>query len=139
MEKGYINREAEAFEKYIERNGPAYVEREKVKPEEAIEIITWAGGVPVLAHPADIDNLELLVIKLKNAGLIGLEALYGQYDAGTRLRLTGLAGKYKLIVTGGTDYHHFCDDREVMLGSVDIPRNYMLDLYKAAGKYNILQ
>lgn len=134
MEKGYINREAEAFEKYIGRNGPAYVEREKVKPEEAVEIVARAGGIPVLAHPADIDDLELLVIKLTNAGLIGLEALYGQYDSETRHRLTALAGKHKLIITGGSDYHHFCNDREVMLGSIDIPHNNILDLYKAAGK-----
>ena len=138
LEKGYISTESEAFDKYIGRNGPAYIEREKVKPEDAVKIIEKAGGVPVLAHPADIQGIEALIRRLKTAGLKGLEAYYGQYDNETINRLVSLAHKYNLLTTGGTDYHHFQDNREAMLGSVDLPRESIIRLYSAAGKSALL-
>ena len=41
----------EAFDLWIGRGGPAYVERYKLLPEEAIELLRESGGLPVLAHP----------------------------------------------------------------------------------------
>jgi predicted metal-dependent phosphoesterase TrpH len=134
LEKGYITMESEAFDKYIGRNGPAYIEREKIRPEEAVKIIQKAGGVPVLAHPADILGVEQLIIQLKLAGLKGLEAYYSRYDSATINRLVSLARKYDLLTTGGTDYHHFQDSREAMLGSIDLPVESVINLYTAAGK-----
>ena len=52
LEAGHIRSLDEAFERYLGRNGPAYVEREKMTPAEAVELITSAIGLPVLAHPA---------------------------------------------------------------------------------------
>jgi len=134
LEKGYVGSEREAFDRYIGRNGPAYVEREKVQPVEAVRIIKSAKGLPVLAHPADIKDLNNLIIELKDAGLVGLEAYYGQYDANTVKRMVRLAGEHGLITTGGSDYHHFCDDREVSLGSVDIPEDSISELFQSAAR-----
>ncbi len=134
LEKGYVSSEREAFDKYIGRNGPAYVEREKVKPVDAVEIIKKAGGLPVLAHPADIQELDIMIKELIEAGLVGLEVYYGQYDKATVDRLIGIAKNYKLIMTGGTDYHHFQDNHEVPLGSVDIPQSCIRQLFSLAGK-----
>ena len=44
LEKGYINTFKEAFNKYISRGGPAYVERDKMTPAEAIQLIRRAGA-----------------------------------------------------------------------------------------------
>jgi len=134
LEKGYVSSEKEAFDKYIGRNGPAYVERDKVKPVDAVRIIKKAGGLPVLAHPADIQDLDAMLKELMGAGLVGLETYYGQYDSATVERLAGIADEYKLLKTGGTDYHHFQDEREVPLGSVDIPEGCIRKLFSAAGK-----
>ena len=68
MERGHIEFFQEAFEKYIGRDGSAYVEREKVTPSEAVELVVQAGGLPVLAHPLTIPEPERLAIKLKAAG-----------------------------------------------------------------------
>lgn len=133
LEKGYISTEREAFENYIGRTGPAYVEREKIQPVDAVIIIKKAGGLPVLAHPADIQNLDRLLAELISAGLVGLEAYYGNYDKVTVRKLESVAEKYKLLTTGGTDYHHFCDGIEVPMGSVDIPLESIVNLFKAAG------
>ncbi|RPJ60487.1 MAG: PHP domain-containing protein [Dehalococcoidia bacterium] len=134
LEKGYVSSEKEAFDKYIGRNGPAYVERDKVKPVDAVRIIKRAGGLPVLAHPADIQDLDAMLKELMEAGLIGMETYYGQYDSATIERLAGIADQYKLLKTGGTDYHHFQDEQEVPMGSVDIPDECIRKLFSAAGK-----
>jgi predicted metal-dependent phosphoesterase TrpH len=134
LEKGYVTSEREAFDKYIGRNGPAYVEREKIKPVDAVRIIEKAGGLPVLAHPADIQDLDSMLKELIAAGLVGMEVYYGQYDKPTVARLLQVANGYKLITTGGTDYHHFQDDVEVPLGSVDIPDDCIRKLFQLAKK-----
>jgi len=134
LERGYISDEKEAFDRYIGRNGPAYVSREKVGPVEAVRIIRKSGGIAVLAHPADIADVDNLIVDLKLAGLQGIEAYYGQYDQRTISRIVGLAKRHDLLTTGGSDYHHFCDDREVPLGSVDIPESSIVRLFTAAGR-----
>ncbi|MGA2159723.1 MAG: PHP domain-containing protein [Dehalococcoidia bacterium] len=133
LEKGYVSTEHEAFDKYIGRNGPAYVEREKIKPVDAVKIIKKARGVPVLAHPADIENLEDMIVELKAAGLVGFEVYYAQYPRHVIEKMVRLAQKYDLLTTGGTDYHHFGDDREIPLGSADVPKASIEKLFEAAG------
>ncbi len=68
MEKGYVQSSKEAFVKYIGREGPAYAEREKMTPEEVVELLVRVGGLPVLAHPADMENLEDLIPRLQSGG-----------------------------------------------------------------------
>jgi len=133
LEKGYIENEKEAFDRYIGRNGPAYVERDKVKPTDAVAIILKARGLPVLAHPAYIESLDKLINDLKNTGLVGLEAYYGEYDEPTKRSMVSIAQKYGLLTTGGSDYHHFQDGRETAMGSVDIPAESIEKLYARAG------
>ena len=134
LEKGYVSEEREAFERYIGRGGPAYIGREKVGPADAVGIVKEAGGIPVLAHPADIIGVDNIIVELKAAGLAGLEAYYGQYDSKTVKRVVKLAARHGLLTTGGTDYHHFCDDREVPPGSADIPESSIERLFAAAGQ-----
>jgi 3',5'-nucleoside bisphosphate phosphatase len=90
--------------------------------------------LPVLAHPADIQDLDAMLKELIEAGLVGMETYYGQYDSATNERLAGTADNYKLLKTGGTDYHHFQDEREVPMGSVDIPEECIRKLFNAAGQ-----
>ncbi len=121
LEKGYIASLKEAFTKYISRGGPAYVEREKVTPVEAIKLIVRANGLPVLAHPFTINDPETMIVELKVAGLVGLEAYYNGYTADEINRLVSLANRYNLIPTGGSDYHGLDASTETMIGGVDVP------------------
>lgn len=105
VEAGYVSSPTEAFAHYIGRDGPAYVEREKILPEDAVGLVARASGLPVLAHPSDIANLEDLLPRLVESGLVGLEAYYSGYSADTTDYLLGLARKHDLIATGGSDYH----------------------------------
>lgn len=106
---GYIGSMAEAFERYVGDHCPCYVPREKVTPAQAVTLIREADGIPVLAHPilyhmsdARLDNL---VSELKDAGLMGIEALYSTYHSCDERQICGLAKKYDLLLSGGSDFH----------------------------------
>ena len=121
LEKGHISTIKEAFDKYIAFGGPAYVERAKLSPEEAVELITRAKGLPVLAHPLFINDPEALITRLKKHGLIGIETYYKKYTTEEIMGLLRLADTYDLIATGGSDYHGLDDNAEMMMGGTDVP------------------
>jgi len=121
LEKGYIASIKEAFTKYISRDGPAYVDREKMTPVEAVELILKANGLPVLAHPLTVSDPEIMVSQLKAAGLVGIEVYYDGYTADERNRLINLAERYGLIASGGSDYHGLDASTETMIGDADVP------------------
>ena len=109
MEKGIIETIAEAFDKYIGDDGPCYVAREYMSPEDAIHLIKKAGGVPVLAHPLlynlPHDELYALVERLKAAGLKGIEVYYSSNKGQDEANVKALANHFGLIATGGSDFH----------------------------------
>ena len=134
FEAGYVPSLKEAFDKYIGRNGPAYVMREKMLPAEAVELIANARGLPVLAHPADLDDIDRLLVELKRAGLVGIEVCYGNYTTTKIERLREKAEQYELIATGGTDYHAFGNSAEVIIGDVLAPSQSVKQLFSLADK-----
>jgi len=121
LEKGYVKTFKEAFDKYIAHGGPAYVEREKMTPQEAVALILSAGGIPVLAHPFTVKDPEAMAATLKEAGLIGIEAHYKDNTPEQTAATLELAEKYGLIATGGSDYHGIDESKEVMIGGVEVP------------------
>ncbi len=121
LEKGYTSSIREAFIKYIGRDGPAYVERKKIMPLEATELVLRAGGLPVLAHPPTASDPEQMIIELKRAGLVGIEVYYDDYGAEKRRWLKELADRYNLIATGGSDYHGLDDLNETLMGDAEVP------------------
>ena len=121
LEKKYISTIKEAFDRYIARDGPAYVEREKLTPAEAVRLIVRNRGVAVMAHPFTVPEPEAIIAELKAAGMAGLEAYYNGYASEDVGALLALARKYGLIVTGGSDYHGLDESRETLLGGADVP------------------
>jgi predicted metal-dependent phosphoesterase TrpH len=134
LDAGYVSSLREAFDRYIGRNGPAYAEREKMTPVESVRLIKEARGLPALAHPADIEDVDTLLPELIEAGLVGMEVCYGNYTAETISRLFSLASKYRVIPTGGTDYHHFGDGTEAVIGTVFAPPQSIERLFSLAGR-----
>ncbi|QBD80138.1 PHP domain-containing protein [Ktedonosporobacter rubrisoli] len=108
LEAGYVQTIGEAFDKYIGTGRPAYVPRYKLSPVDAVHLIASANGLPVMAHPVELPGLEELrnwLPELCEAGLVGLETYYGPYTSEQEQALLALANEYKLIPTGGTDFH----------------------------------
>jgi hypothetical protein len=121
LEAGHVSTVTEAFDRFIGRNGPAYVERYRITPEDAVTLILRAGGVPVLAHPAQVKEY---VEPMVRAGMLGLEVHYAAYDDATRSALNHLAKQYGLLATGGSDFHGLRKMAHMSaLGQVEVPRN----------------
>lgn len=137
LEKGYIPSNREAFTRYIGKDGPAYVEREKITPVEAVQLILRAHGLPVLAHPTTISDPETMVIELEAAGLVGIEAYYNNYTADQVSELVSLAERHNLITTGGSDYHGLDDTNETMIGGADVPVQSAEQLIALAQQRNL--
>lgn len=132
IEKGYATSVSDAFDKYLAPGRVGYVPRFKLSPEDAVRLIASARGVPVLAHPAGIPELEERVLpSLVQAGLQGLECYYGPYDEGAVARLLALADHYSLVPTGGSDYHG-PNMHPTPLGGHDVPESSLERLRQVA-------
>ena len=109
MDKGYVKSRNEAFERYLGDNTPYFVHREKVTPEEVIGVTLKAGGIPILAHPTlyklGHEQLDVLVSRLKKAGLMGIECYYSTYSPAEERQMKALAEKFNLLPSGGSDFH----------------------------------
>ena len=121
LEKGYITELKDAFDLYIGRGRPAYVNREKMSPEKSVELIKKFGGAPVLAHPTYTNDPEALVASLVPRGLIGMEVYYKNYNQETVDSLLGIAQRHGLLALGGGDYHASHEGDEVEPGLVGPP------------------
>lgn len=98
------NHGREAFNYYLGKNGVAYVPHREIDTFEAIALIREAGGIPVLAHPGRMAD-DQLIARLVDNGLQGIEVYYPTHTTEQTERYLRLAEKYKLIITGGSDYH----------------------------------
>jgi hypothetical protein len=108
VEAGHVATVNEAFDLYLSRTGPAYVEREKLDPEQVVELIESVEGLATLAHPRELHaagNFEDLLTRLKDAGLTGMEVYYQDYEPEEIETFRELAVKFGLITMGGSDYH----------------------------------
>lgn len=125
--KGFAGSKQEAFDSYIGQGAPAYVRRLKLTPEEAIQLIIQAGGVPVLAHPGLLQDLSILPI-LKKAGLVGMEVIHHSHSDEQTLFFQELAAGYGLLPSGGSDCHGLGGKDQIYLGRYKIPWNWLQDL-----------
>lgn len=109
LDHGYVKSLPEAFDRYLGDHSKYFVPREKVTPVQAVELILQVGGIPILAHPPlyhmGDTALETLVSSLKEAGLIGIEAIYSTYTPAQERQMRAIAKKYELELSGGSDFH----------------------------------
>jgi 3',5'-nucleoside bisphosphate phosphatase len=111
----------EAYAKYINDNSNVYVQRKTVSPHEAVEIIYDAGGVPVIAHPHDLDNAKELIKELMHCGLRGIEAYHRKHSPAIIEYFSSIAEELGLVVTGGSDFHA----PNIMNGQIMLGKNFV--------------
>ena len=109
LKKGYVRDLGEAFDRYLGRRGPAYVDKEVFEPAEAIGLIKQAGGVVSVAHPVSLKmgrtQLGAYLKDLKALGLEAVEAYNSSHSPNQCNRINKLAEELGLWVTGGSDFH----------------------------------
>ncbi len=105
---GYCGSVKEAFDQLLGDDAPAYIPLPQHSAEDIIRLIRRSGGVAVAAHPVllhlDDDTLRSTLRAWKDAGLQGLEVYHPKQSDDYRKYLS-LAREYRLLVTGGSDYH----------------------------------
>lgn len=109
VNKGLVYTKEEAFKSYLGKNGVAYEGHGSFTPYRAVEILAENGAFVSLAHPnvysKNINEVEKLIVELKEKGLKGIEVQYPSYTKEERNQYLELAKKYDLVITGGSDFH----------------------------------
>lgn len=118
---GGTNNVMDAYAKYINGDSPVFVQRKTVSPHDAVEIIYDAGGVPVIAHPHDLDIAETLIKELMNYGLRGIEAYHRKHSPACVEYFSSMAENLGLIVTGGSDFH----TPNIISGQIILGKNFV--------------
>jgi predicted metal-dependent phosphoesterase TrpH len=133
VDRGYVSSTKEAFDRLIGKGRPGYVDRSRLEVEEALLLISGAGGVSVLCHPATLkldmaegargpDALLTFARDLREKGLDAIEVFYPDHDSATAARLRAVAREAGLLLSGGSDYHgHTKKDAKNGVGGLDIP------------------
>ena len=134
---GGVSNMLEAYRKYISDDSPTYIKRKTVSPHEAVEIIYETGGIPVIAHPCDLEEVEELITDLMNYGLRGIEVYHRKHSPAMIEYYSSLAEKYKLIVTGGSDCHGPKASGQLFLGKTHVPNWVLAELKKEKTRINI--
>ncbi|OPL18259.1 MAG: hypothetical protein AVO35_05265 [Candidatus Aegiribacteria sp. MLS_C] len=130
VDAGYVGSMREAFNRFLAKGRPAYVDRDRLPVRQAMEVIRSSGGLPVMAHPGyialDSDGLRDLFRTLKDHGLAGIEVYYPAHSGELVSSLLAIAEDFDLFATGGTDFHGRLEDAEPLGGS----GNFCVDMEK---------
>jgi predicted metal-dependent phosphoesterase TrpH len=127
---GHVTSIPGAFDRYIGDEHPAFLPTSLLSPEEAIHLILDSGGIPVWAHPPE-DRVENLISRLVQAGLRGLEVYRPKHHPHYTLRLEGLCRAWKLLMSGGSDWHG--PDRGAGLGDFYVTAEEVAALLEEGG------
>lgn len=107
--RGYVQSITEAFQRFLRRGAPAWVDRRRLSLSEAVRLIRGADGLAVIAHPgiirADEEGLARIVRDARRCGVSGLECYYPTHDDAMVARALALADLNDLVPTGGSDFH----------------------------------
>ena len=106
IQAGYASDVRDAFSKYLRPGMPGYYTEPRFTPQQVIDIIHLADGLPILAHPCHVrDNPHGLIRELYDLGLMGLEAYYPSSTQRQTDMYVSIARQYHMLVTCGSDFH----------------------------------
>jgi len=121
LKAGHVRTRDEAFDRFLEFGGPAYVPRAGTSAREIVRLIHEAGGIASLAHPG-LSSRDHLIAALAATGLDAIEARHAEHDPATEARYRKLAADLGLAVTGGSDFHSDAAGHRVSrLGAITLP------------------
>lgn len=130
---GHVTTVAEAFDRYLGEDSPAYVPHTGVTPAEVVALVVAGGGIPSLAHPGYRPKDDIIP-GLVDAGLVAMECYHSSHDEAATAHYLGLARQHGLLVTGGSDFHGPGTRREEFFGVVQLPEADLAALLARAGR-----
>ncbi len=107
---GSVTTVHDVFEHILADDGPYYVPRSHISAKDAITLLHNCGGVAVWSHPAlrfreDYEALEKFLQELATWGIDGLEVFNPSHTEDDAEFIQGMAIKYRLLRTAGSDFH----------------------------------
>lgn len=102
-------------ELFSPKDGWAYVGFKMVDSREAIKVVKATGGAAVLAHPGVYGNFDIIE-ELASMGLDGIEVSHPRQSKEDCKKAEEAAERFKLIKTGGSDFHGMNSSRVCPLG-----------------------
>ena len=123
VKAGLVKNLDEAFERFLKKNRPAWVPKAKMSALEGVELIHQAGGLAVMAHPG-LNRTDEIIPALVDAGLDGIECFHTKHTAAMSDRYLEIAGRFNLLVTGGSDCHGFSKGKP-LIGNVKLPYEHI--------------
>lgn len=136
MDLGYIEKVYDPLYHTLfnSKDGLCYVPVEYPEVRTAIDVIHSAGGVAVMAHPADYDSFDLLEELAGKGVLDGAEVYHPRCSEEDQATLTQMAQQFDLIVTGGTDYHGYYTSTPNPIGTQLTMQSELDKLFAFKGK-----
>ena len=138
IQKGVVTSIQEAFDVYLAKGKPAYMDKVKLNEMDAIQMIHDAGGLAILAHPhlmnyPTFEEAKQRILQLREIGLDGFEIYYSTMPLEYSQGLIQLAREMGFATSGGSDYHGANKDNIHMgsgLGDLAVPDELYIELKK---------
>lgn len=139
VKAGYITHSQEAFTRWLGEGGPAYVQYDKFAATDGIRLLLDCGAVPVWAHPYLFrgGTVASVLPELVAAGLMGIEVYHPNHSPSDERKLEDLCDRYKLLMTGGSDYHGPSEAKNqsaVALNGLHVPLSLLPPIQAAASQ-----
>lgn len=122
IKRGYVSDVSQAFQMYLDRGKPAYVERYRISLDETIDLIKKIGGISILAHPGLLKDRNIIKHCI-SLGIDGLECIHSKHSEEDTDYFINIAKLNNLIVTGGSDFHGDIINGELLIGKYFIDIN----------------
>jgi 3',5'-nucleoside bisphosphate phosphatase len=113
----------DAFDRYLASGRPAYVAKERLAVVDAIGLIHRAGGLAILAHPAQGGTRERIEAFVRD-GIDGVEVRHPGHSNEDIARLGALVDHFGLVPSGGSDWHGAIDGART-LGTMRVPAEWL--------------
>lgn len=128
VEVGQATSVKDAFDRYIGEGAPAYVQRFRLDAADAVALVRGAGGTVTVAHPG-ITGLERGELRrLRDAGVVGLEAVHPEHNPSMREKYARLAEELDMVPTAGSDFHGGSVSPGRQLGAVSMTEDALARL-----------
>lgn len=109
VEAGACKDTSEVFRRFLTEGKPGYVPHRWASLKDAVQWITEAGGMAVVAHPArykfTANEEYALFTEFKAHGGRAVEVVTGSHTGAEALKYAGTAREFGLAASRGSDFH----------------------------------